>query len=119
MSQETLTLSRRGDAIRRYKARANEEGAAAWADVPCAPDIRMHVPSYGIEAVGPEEINQKIFADGAASGRTQELIELHEHGCSVTCFLRVTTGDVSVDAVEVFLFDDQDRVAEIWALVAG
>ena len=119
MSQETQMRSIRGDAIRRYKARANEEGAAAWADVPCAPDIRMHVPSHGIEAVGPEEINEKIFAEGAASGRTQELIELHEHGRSVTCFLRLTTGDVSFDAVEVFLFDDQDRVAEIWGLLAG
>ena len=110
------TLTKRGEAIRRYKARANDDGAVAWSAVPCAPDIRMHIPKFEVEAVGAAEIDTKVFGLLASAGIRQELLEIRELGRYVTCFLRVTDGSDVWDAVEVFLFDDNDRVAEIWAL---
>jgi hypothetical protein len=112
----TTTLSERGNAIRLYKARANDEGAVAWAAVPCAPNIRMHIPKFEVEAVGASEIEVKVFGLLASSRIRQELIEIREFGGYVTCFLRMTDGDKTWDAVEVFLFDEHDHVAEIWAL---
>jgi hypothetical protein len=112
----TATLTDRGKAIAFYKARANDDGAAAWAAVPCATDIRMHVPKFEIEAVGAEEINTKVFGAIAELGLQQELVKIHEHGLFVTCFLHQSDGTDEWDVVEVFLFDEQDRVAEIWAL---
>jgi hypothetical protein len=114
--EKTGTLSEIGDAIRRYKARANDEGAVAWATVPCAPDIRMHIPKFEVEAVGAEEIDAKVFGLIASAGIRQELVEIREFGRYVTCFIRSTDGDNDWDEVEVFLFDEQDRVTEIWAL---
>jgi hypothetical protein len=112
----TNTLSDIGDVIRRYKARANDEGAAAWANVPCAPDIQMHIPKFEIEAVGAEEIDAKVFGLIASAGIRQELVEIREFGRYVTCFLRQTDGENNWDAVEVFLFNEHDQVTEIWTL---
>ena len=109
-------LTGRAESIRAYKARANDEGATAWSAVPCAPDIRMHIPRFDIEAVGTAEIDTKVFGMLASSGIRQDLLEIRELGRYVTCFLRVTDGRDVWDAVEVFLFDEDDRVAEIWAL---
>jgi hypothetical protein len=109
-------MSPRGNAIAHYKARTNAEGAAAWAEVSCAPSIRMHIPKFEITAVGAEEIDAKVFGLIAAAGIQQELVEIHEHGLYVTCFLHQSDGTDEWDAVEIFLFDEQDRVAEIWAL---
>ena len=67
-------------------------------------------------AAGAEEIDSKVFALIAAAGIQQELVEIHEHGLYVTCFLHQSDGTDEWDAVEIFLFDEQDRVAEIWAL---
>ncbi len=53
-------MSPRGTAIARYKARTNAEGASAWAEVSCAPSIRMHIPKFEITAVGAEEIDSKV-----------------------------------------------------------
>ena len=113
---EMKTLTGRGEAIRRYKARANDEGAAAWSAVPCAPDIKMHIPKFEVEAVGAAEIDTKVFGLLASAGIRQELLEILELGHYVTCFLRLTDGSDAWDSVEVFLFDENDRVAEIWAL---
>ena len=109
-------MSPRGNAIAHYKARTNAEGAAAWADLSCAPSIRMHIPKFEITAVGAEEIDSKVFGLIAAAGIQQELVEIHEHGLYVTCFLQQSDGTDKWDAVEIFLFDEQDRVSEIWAL---
>ena len=116
MSNGNGSLSVRAEAIRRYKSRANEEGAAAWSAVPCASDIKMHIPKFGIEAVGAAEIDEKVFGLLASSGIRQDLLEIRELGSYVTCFLAMTDGSDVWDAVEVFLFDENDRVAEIWAL---
>ena len=116
MTEETKDLSSRGKEIGRYKARANNEGAAAWSEVPCAPNIRMNVPKFEIVAVGTEEIDTKVFGLLASAGIRQELVEIRELGLYVTCFLRMSDGSNKWDAVEVFLFDEHDRVAEIWAL---
>ena len=113
---EIKTLTGRGEAIRRYKARANDDGAAAWSAVPCAPDIKMHIPKFEVEAVGAAEIDTKVFGLLASAGIRQELLEILELGHYVTCFLRLTDGSDAWDSVEVFLFDENDRVAEIWAL---
>jgi hypothetical protein len=112
----TDQLSARAQKIARYKARANEEGAAAWADVPCASNICMHVPKFEITAVGAEEIDEKVFGLITSAGIQQKLVEIREFGLYVTCFLQMTEGSSNWDAVEVFLFDDDDRVAKIWAL---
>ncbi|MFT6100582.1 MAG: hypothetical protein ACJAYF_003140 [Arenicella sp.] len=109
-------MSPRGNAIAHYKARANAEGAAAWADVSCAPSIRMHIPKFEITAIGAEEIDSKVFGLNEAVGLKQELVEIHEHGLYVTCFLHLSHATDEWNAVEIFLFDEQDRVAEIWAL---
>jgi hypothetical protein len=109
-------MSPRGTAIARYKARANAEGASAWAEVSCAPSIRMHIPKFEIMAVGAEEIDTKVFGLNEAVGLKQELVEIHEHGLYVTCFLHLSDATDEWNAVEIFLFDEQDRVAEIWAL---
>ncbi len=116
MKEIGKTLTGRGEAIRRYKARANDEGPVAWSNVPCAPDIRMHIPKFEVEAIGSAEIDTKVFGLLASAGIRQELLEIRELGHYVTCFLRVTDGSAVWDAVEVFLFDQNDRVAEIWAL---
>ena len=116
MSNEHITLSERAEVIRRYKSRANQEGAAAWSAVPCSTDIKMHVPKFGIEAVGAAEIDEKVFGLMASSGIHQDLLEIRELGQYVTCFLAVTDGADTWDTVEVFLFDDDNRVSEIWAL---
>ncbi len=116
MTNTNGEMSPRGTTIARYKARTNAEGASAWAEVSCAPSIRMHIPKFEITAVGAEEIDSKVFGLIAAAGIQQELIEIHEHGLYVTCFLHQTDGTDGWDAVEIFLFDEQDRVAEIWAL---
>jgi hypothetical protein len=108
MTNTNSEMSPRGTAIVRYKARTNAEGASAWAEVPCAPSIRMHIPKFEITAVGAEEIDSKVFGLIAAAGI--------RHGLYVTCFLHQTDGTDKWDAVEIFLFDEQDRVAEIWAL---
>jgi len=110
------TLTGRGEAIRGYKARANAEGAAAWSAVPCARDIKMHIPKFEVEAVGAVEIDTKVFGLLASAWIRQELWDIFELGHYVTCFLRMTDGSDVWDAVEVFLFDETDRVAEIWAL---
>ena len=109
-------MSSRGSAIARYKERANAEGASAWAVVPCAPDIRMHVPKFEICAEGAEEIDSKVFGLIASAGLRQEVAGIHEHGLYVTCFLRISDGNSEWESVEVFLFDEHDRVLEIWAL---
>jgi hypothetical protein len=116
MTSTNGEMSPRGTAIARYKARANAEGASAWADVSCASSIRMHIPKFEIEAVGAEEIDSKVFGLLASAGIQQELIEIHEHGPYVTCYLRVSDGSIEWDSVEVFLFDENACVAEIWAL---
>jgi hypothetical protein len=116
MTNTNGEMSPRGTAIARYKARTNAKGASAWAEVPCAPSIRMHIPKFEITAVGAEEIDSKVFGLIEAAGIQQELVEIHEHGLYVTCFLHQTDGTDKWDAVEIFLFDEQDRVAEIWAL---
>jgi hypothetical protein len=110
------TLTVRGESISTYKARANDDGAVAWSAVPCSPDIKMHIPKFDIEAVGAAEIESKVFGLIASAGIRQEILAIRELGRYVTCFLRMTAGDDVWDAVEVFLFDDEDRVAEIWAL---
>lgn len=115
-SEATATLSARGEAIRTYKSRANQDGAAAWSAVPSSSDIRMHVPKFNLEAEGPAEIDAKVFGLMASAGLRQELVEISEHGPYVTCFLRITDGNDAWDSVEVFLFDENDQVAEIWAL---
>lgn len=112
----TNTLSDIGDVIRRYKARTNDEGAAAWATIPCAPDVQMHIPKFEVEAVGAEEIDAKVFGLIASTGIQQELVEIREFGRYVTCFLRLTDGDSEWDSVEVFLFNEHDQVTEIWSL---
>ena len=112
----TSTLSDIGDMIRRYKARTNDEGAAAWAIVPCAPDVQMHIPKFEVEAVGAEEIDAKVFGLIASTGIRQEMVEIHEFGRYVTCFLRLTDGDNEWDSVEVFFFNEHDQVTEIWSL---
>ncbi len=116
MNEISKTLTGRGENIRRYKAQANDEGASAWSAVPCAPNIKMHIPKFEVEAVGAAEIDTKVFGLLASAGIRQELVEIRELGHYVTCFLRVTDGSDVWDAVEVFLFDENDRVAEIWAL---
>ncbi len=45
MNEISKTLTGRGENIRRYKAQANDEGASAWSAVPCAPNIKMHIPN--------------------------------------------------------------------------
>jgi hypothetical protein len=109
-------MTGRGETIRDYKARANDEGALAWSAVPCAPDIKMHIPKFEVDAVGAAEIDTKVFGLMASAGIRQELVEIRELGHYVTCFLRVSDGSNCWDSVEVFLFDENDRVAEIWAL---
>ena len=109
-------MSPRGAAIANYKERANAEGASAWADVPCAPSIRMHIPKFEITAVGPEEIDSMVFGLIASAGIQQEWVEIHEHGLYVTCYLRQSDGNSEWDSVEVFLFDENAYVSEIWAL---
>jgi hypothetical protein len=109
-------MSTRAQEIARYKNRANAEGAAAWADVPCASNIRMHVPKFEITAVGAKEIDEKVFGLLTSAGIQQKLVEIREYGLYVTCFLRMTDGSSDWDAVEVFLFDEDGRVTEIWAL---
>ena len=116
MSRPTDRMSARAQEIARYKARANAEGAVAWADVPCASNIRMHLTKFDITAVGAEEIDEKVFGLLASAGIQQRLVEIREFGLYVTCFLQMTDGSSNWDAVEVFLFDDDGRVAEIWAL---
>jgi hypothetical protein len=76
----------------------------------------MHLPKFEIIAVGAEEIDAKVFGLLTASGIQQTLIEIREFGLYVTCFLQITDGNSDWDAVEIFLFDNDDRVAEIWAL---
>lgn len=112
----TDQMSTRAQGIARYKARANAEGAAAWADVPFASNIRMYVPKFEISATGAKEINDKVFGLLSSAGIQQELVEIREFGLYVTCFLQMTDRSSNWDAVEVFLFDEDDRVAEIWAL---
>ena len=116
MSEATNSLSIRGEAIRNYKARANSEGVEAWSAVPCAPDIKMHISKFDVEAVGVDEINTKVFGLMASQGIQQELKEISEFGKYVTCFLEIISGTDRWNSVEVFLFDEQDRVTEIWAL---
>jgi len=116
VSDPANQMSARVQEIARYKARANAEGPAAWADVPCLSSIRMHVPRFEIAAVGADEIDEKVFGLLASAGIQQKLVEIHEFGPYVTCFLQMTDGSSSWDAVEVFLFDDDDRVTQIWAL---
>ena len=112
----TNELSGCAKAIRDYKSRVNDEGAVAWADVPTADDIRMHIPAAGLRADGPDEIASKVFGLMAAMGLRQQLERIEEFGPYVTCFLRVTAGDGAArEAVEVFRVED-GRVAEIWAL---
>ncbi len=116
MTNTNGEMSPRGTRIARYKARTDAEGASAWAEVACAPSIRMHIPKFEITAVGVEEIDSKVFGLIAAAGIRQELVDIHEHGLYVTCFLHLSDGTDEWGAVEIFLFDEQDRVAEIWAL---
>jgi Tfp pilus assembly PilM family ATPase len=116
MTEEIKELSSRGMEISRYKARTNSEGAVAWSDVPCAPNIRMNVPKFDIVAVGAEEIDSKVFGLLASAGIQQELVEIREHGLYVTCFLRMSDSSNKWDSIEVFLFDEEGRVTEIWAL---
>jgi hypothetical protein len=116
MSNESSSLSERAEAIRRYKRRANDEGAAAWSAVPCARDIKMHIPKFGIEAVGAAEIDEKVFGLMASAGIRQSLLDIRELGSYVTCFLKMSDGSEEWDAVEVFLFDETNSVTEIWAL---
>ena len=52
----------------------------------------------------------------SASGIHQDLREIRELGQYVTCFLAVTDGIDNWDTAEVFLSNDDNRVAEIWAL---
>jgi hypothetical protein len=112
----TEMLSVRGKAIELYKSRTNREGASAWAEVPSVADIKMHIPNFDIEAVGAAEIDTKVFGLLKSSGIQQELVDIREHGKYVTCFLRVTNGSETSDSVEVFLFNDDDKVTEIWSL---
>ncbi|MFT7130469.1 MAG: hypothetical protein ACI89U_002592 [Gammaproteobacteria bacterium] len=109
-------MSSRGTVIARYKARTNAEGASAWAEVQCAPSIRMHVPKFEITAVEAEEIDSIFFGLISAAGIQQEWVKIHEHGLYVTCFLHQTDGTDECDAVEMFLFDELGRVADIWAI---
>lgn len=119
MSDLTKSLSKRGEAIRDYKLRANDDGAEAWWSlVTCAPDVTMHIPKRGVVAVGADEINTKVFGNMSSTRLQQELIEIHEFGLFVTCYLRASDDEEQSErqVVEVFLFDDQDQVVEIWAL---
>jgi hypothetical protein len=112
----TEILSVRGTAIALYKSRANRDGASAWAEVPSVADIKMHIPNFDIEAVGAAEIDTKVFGLLKSSGIQQELVDIREFGKYVTCFLRLTNGGETSDSVEVFLFNDDDKVTEIWSL---
>jgi hypothetical protein len=76
----------------------------------------MHIPKFNLEAEGAAEIDTKVFGLMTSAGIQQELVEIRELGPYVTCFLRVSDGNDAWDSVEVFLFDENDRVAEIWAL---
>ena len=76
----------------------------------------MHLPKFEITAVGPEEIDSKVFGLIASAGIQQKLVEIHEHGLYVTCYLRLSDGSSEWDSVEVFLFDENACVSEIWAL---
>ena len=116
MSEMGGSLTGRGETIRTYKTRANDEGSSAWSAVPCALGIKMHIPKFDIEAVGAAEIDTKVFGLLTSAGIRQELLEIRELGHYVTCFLRMSDGSEVWDAVEVFLFDENDRVAEIWVL---
>jgi hypothetical protein len=116
MTNTSSKMSPRGSVIARYKSRANAEGASAWADVRCAPNIRMHIPKFEVCAEGAEEIDSKVFGLIASAGIQQELVGIHEHGLYVTCFLRLSDGSSEWDSVEVFLFDEDAVVTEIWAL---
>jgi hypothetical protein len=109
-------LSVRGSAIQTYKSRANNEGVVAWVDVARAKDIIMHIPKFEIKAIGSEEINTKVFGLLAEAGISQTLVAIHELGNYVTCYLKVTDGESQWDSVEVFLFNENNEVIEIWAL---
>ena len=76
----------------------------------------MHIPKFNLEAKGPAEIDTKVFGLIASARLEQEVVKIHEHGPYVTCFLRISDGSEAWDSVEVFLFDENDQVAEIWAL---
>ena len=75
----------------------------------------MHVPRFGVGAVGPSEIASKAFGLLAPSGIRHRLVEIREFGTYVSCFRRVSDGGKEWNAVGVFRFDEQGRVADIWA----
>ena len=110
------TLSTIAESIRHYKLNA-VGGYAEWSKVPCADGYRMHVPSMGFDVVGPAEVEEVIFGWLDDIGAKQELINIIEFGCYVTCYLHIAdnNGDI-LDIVEVFKIDDGGNVEEIWAL---
>ena len=109
-------LSAIGEAIRYYKLNASG-GYHEWAKVPCSSDYRMHVPAMGFDTVGPEENEKVIFGWLGEIEAQQELVDIVEFGAYVTCYLRITDKDGGVlDVVEVFKYNDQGEVEEIWAL---
>ena len=107
------TLSTIAESIRHYKLNA-VGGFAGWSKVHCADGYRRHVPSMGFDGVGPGEVEEIIFGWLNDIGAKQELINITEFGCSVTCYLNIPdkNGD-RLDIVEVFKIDDSGKVEEI------
>jgi len=109
-------LSVVGEAIRYYKLNANG-GYAAWANVPCTDDYKMHVPSMRFNTVGPAENEEIIFGWLAEIEAKQELVNIIEFGSYVTGYSHISDKDGGLlDVVEVFKIDDSVKVEEIWAL---
>jgi len=102
--------------IRRYKERLAADGYGAWADVPVAADVEMHVPGLGVLAHGNDEIRAKVLQPAEEAGLIQQLVAIRAHGPFVVCDLLITSRSQAdpVPAVEIFRFG-AGEVVEIWS----